>query len=104
MQRRDLITLGIKASGAMLINGAIAGIEDMAWAQGGSQEVDPLDQTTGSRAPRLVDEESGDPDSEPEQLNVNRTLLENLLLDRLSRGVRKDPKTIALKQLEIAYG
>jgi hypothetical protein len=103
MERRELITSVVKAAGALLINGAFDGIQVPVWAQDPNQEEDPLVEIPGSRAPRLIDEEFGDPEIEPEQLNVSRTLLENLLLDTLSRGIRKDPKRIALKQLEIAH-
>jgi hypothetical protein len=103
MKRREIITSVIKASGAIMVTGVIDGIHGRAWAQTPAQEEDPLAENPGSRAPRLIDEEFGDPDAEPESLNVNRSMLEDLLIDALSRGIRKDPRKIALKQLEIAH-
>lgn len=70
-----------------------------------TQEEDPLsDDSRTSRTLRIIDEESGDPDAEAEVLNVNKSMLDALLDDTYlrSRGIKKDQKKVALKQLEIA--
>src|SRR5262249_32966016 len=100
MYRRELLLSGVGAGLVMLAAARLSCLADPLMTQNPPQEEDPLDE--GGRGLRLMDEEAGDPDSEIEPLNVNRDILEKMIEDSLSRGIKKNPQKVATKQLEIA--
>jgi hypothetical protein len=102
MKRREILLSGVKATAGMLGVSNLYRLTHSVPAQSQANEEDPLAE--GGRGIRLLDEEVGDPDLELEKLNVNRDMLEKLLEDSLSRGIRKNPKNVAIQQLEIAQG
>lgn len=102
MKRREVLLSGVKAAVGIMGVSNLNGLTYPVLAQSQVAEEDPLAE--GGRGIRLLDEEIGDPNLEPEKLNVNREMLEKLLEDALSRGIRKNPKNVAIQQLEIAHG
>jgi hypothetical protein len=101
MNRREVLQSGVGAGLGMLAAARLSCLAEPLMTQNPPQEEDPLEE--GGRGIRLLDDEVGDPDLELEKLNVNRDMLEKLLEDSLSRGIRKNPKNVAIQQLEIAH-